>query len=135
MICTALTVTAAEVDLNQYFSGLNIIVALTIAVFKPSLVVLFFMHANYSPGRTQLVIIPSVFSLAVMLFMNMSDYLTGRWLEPPAATRGTAATPHAIISPPPTPFPVSLGAPARPFSPAPPPLRCPRHRAPAHVRV
>ena len=73
MICTILTVVAAEIDLNQYFHGLNVIVALTIAVFKASLVVLFFMHAKYSPKRTQLVIIASIFWLAVMLFMTMSD--------------------------------------------------------------
>ena len=76
MICTVLTVTAAEVDLNAYFRGLNVIVALTIAVFKASLVVLFFMHAKYSAKRTQLVIIASVFWLAIMLFMTMSDYVT-----------------------------------------------------------
>jgi cytochrome c oxidase subunit IV len=79
MICTVLTVTAAEVDLNAYFAGLNIIVALTIAVFKASLVVLFFMHAKYSPKRTQLVIVASVFWLAIMLFMTMSDYVTRPW--------------------------------------------------------
>ena len=79
MICTILTVFAAEVDLNRYFSGLNIIVALTIAVFKASLVVLFFMHAKYSPKRTQLVIIASVFWLAIMLFMTMSDYVSRSW--------------------------------------------------------
>ena len=79
MICTVLTVVAAEIDLNQYFHGLNIIVALTIAVFKASLVVLFFMHAKYSPRRTQLVIIASIFWLAVMLFMTMSDYITRPW--------------------------------------------------------
>lgn len=79
MICTLLTVVAAEIDLNQYFSGLNIIVALTIAVFKASLVVLFFMHGKYSPKRTQLVIVASVFWLAVMLFMTMSDYVTRLW--------------------------------------------------------
>jgi cytochrome c oxidase subunit IV len=79
MICTVLTVTAAEVDLNQYLPGLNIIVALTIAVFKASLVVLFFMHAKYSPKRTQLVIIASVFWLAIMLFMTMSDYISRPW--------------------------------------------------------
>lgn len=79
MICTILTVVAAEVDLNKYFSGLNIIVALTIAVFKASLVVLFFMHGKYSPKRTQLVIIASVFWLAVMLFMTMSDYVSRPW--------------------------------------------------------
>ncbi len=79
MICTVITVFAAEVDLNKYFSGLNIIVALTIAVFKASLVVLFFMHGKYSPKRTQLVIIASVFWLAIMLFMTMSDYVSRTW--------------------------------------------------------
>ncbi len=79
MICTVLTVFAAEVDLNKYFSGLNIIVALTIAVFKASLVVLFFMHGKYSSKRTQLVIIASVFWLAIMLFMTMSDYVSRSW--------------------------------------------------------
>lgn len=79
MICTVLTVAAAEIDLNQYFRGLNIIVALTIAVLKASLVVLFFMHGKYSPKRTQMVIIASVFWLAVMLFMTMSDYVTRLW--------------------------------------------------------
>jgi cytochrome c oxidase subunit 4 len=79
MICTVLTVVAAEIDLNQYFGGLNIIVALTIAVLKASLVVLFFMHGKYSPKRTQMVIIASVFWLAVMLFMTMSDYVTRLW--------------------------------------------------------
>jgi cytochrome c oxidase subunit 4 len=80
MICTFLTVAAAKVDLNQYFSGLNVIVALTIATFKASLVVLFFMHGKYSPKRTQLVIVCSVFWLAIMLFMTMSDYISRPWL-------------------------------------------------------
>jgi cytochrome c oxidase subunit IV len=80
MICTFLTVAAAEVDLNAYFPGLNVIIALTIAVFKASLVVLFFMHAKYSPQRTQLVIIASVFWLAIMLFMTMSDYVSRPWI-------------------------------------------------------
>lgn len=79
MVCTILTVYAATVDLNQYFSGLNIIVALVIATLKASLVVLFFMHGKYSPKRTQLVIVCSVFWLAIMLFMTMSDYVTRLW--------------------------------------------------------
>jgi cytochrome c oxidase subunit 4 len=79
MVCTLLTVYAATVDLNQYFSGLNIIVALAIATLKASLVVLFFMHGKYSPKRTQLVIVCSVFWLAIMLFMTMSDYITRLW--------------------------------------------------------
>ena len=80
MVCTGLTVFAATVDLNAYVPGLNIVVALTIAVLKASLVVLFFMHGKYSPKRTQLVIIASVFWLAILLFMTMSDYLSRPWL-------------------------------------------------------
>jgi cytochrome c oxidase subunit IV len=79
MMCTLLTVYAATVDLNRYFTGLNVIVALTIATFKASLVVLFFMHGKYSSKRTQLVIICSVFWLAIMLFMTMSDYVSRPW--------------------------------------------------------
>jgi cytochrome c oxidase subunit 4 len=80
MVCTFLTVGAAKIDLNQYFSGLNIIVALVIATFKAALVVLFFMHGRYSPRRTQMVIICSVFWLMIMLFMTMSDYVSRAWL-------------------------------------------------------
>lgn len=79
MVCTGLTVWAAKVDLNHIFSGMNIVVALAIATFKAALVVLFFMHGKYSSKRTQMVIVCSVFWLAVMLFMTMSDYLTRAW--------------------------------------------------------
>jgi cytochrome c oxidase subunit 4 len=44
------------------------------------LVVLFFMHGKYSPKRTQLIIVCSVFWLAIMLFMTMSDYVSRAWL-------------------------------------------------------
>ena len=79
MLCTGLTVLAATYDLNQYISGLNVIVALTIASLKACLVILFFMHLRYSPKRTQLVIAASIFWLAVMLFMTMSDYVSRPW--------------------------------------------------------
>ena len=79
MVCTGLTVFAATVDLNQYFSGLNIIVGLAIACLKGSLVVLFFMHLRYSPNRTKLVMVAAVFWLAIMLFMTMSDYVSRPW--------------------------------------------------------
>jgi cytochrome c oxidase subunit IV len=79
MVCTALTVFAAEMDLNHIFPGMNIVVALAIATLKASLVVLFFMHGKYSSKRTQMVIICSMFWLAIMLFMTMSDYLTRAW--------------------------------------------------------
>jgi cytochrome c oxidase subunit IV len=85
MLGTFLTVVAAYRDLGQW----NIVVALGIATFKATLVVLYFMHARYSPKRTQLVVICAVFWLAIMLALTLSDYSTreheGRVITPSAA--------------------------------------------------
>ena len=72
MALTGITVWAAFVDLGKF----NIVVALAIATTKATLVVLFFMHAKYTPRRTQLVIIAGIFWLAILLFMTMSDYIS-----------------------------------------------------------
>ncbi len=80
LLFTLITYEAAKLDLNHIFPGLNVIVALSIATFKATLVVLYFMHARYSPQRTQLVIISGVFWLALLLSLTLSDYLTRSWL-------------------------------------------------------
>jgi len=72
MAGTGLTVWAAF----QNFGPFNIVIALAIASFKATLVVLYFMHARYSPRRTHLVIVSSVFWLAIMLALTLSDYTT-----------------------------------------------------------
>jgi cytochrome c oxidase subunit IV len=79
MILTFSTVYAATVDLNQYYAGLNVIVALVIATCKATLVILFFMHAYYSSKRTQLIIISGFFWLAIMLFLTLGDYASRSW--------------------------------------------------------
>jgi cytochrome c oxidase subunit 4 len=79
MILTFTTVYAATVDLNQYYSGLNVIVALVIATCKAILVILFFMHVYYSSKRTQLIIISGFFWLAIMLFLTLGDYASRSW--------------------------------------------------------
>jgi len=76
MLCTYLTVQIAFFDLGP----LNTIAALTIAVFKATLVILFFMHVKYSTRLTWAVVLGSVFWLGIMLAITMSDYLTRRWL-------------------------------------------------------
>ena len=63
--------------------------ALAIATLKATLVVLYFMHARYSPKRTQLVIICAVFWLAIMLALTLSDYTT-REREATAKTHTSA---------------------------------------------
>ena len=72
MLGTGLTVWAAF----QNFGPFNIVIALGIATFKATLVVLYFMHARYSSKRTQLVIVCAVFWLAIMLALTLSDYQT-----------------------------------------------------------
>jgi cytochrome c oxidase subunit 4 len=83
MIGTTLTVWAAF----QNFGPFNIVIALGIATIKATLVVLYFMHARYSPKRTQLVIICSVFWLAIMLALTLSDYDTRSHEMQPGVTR------------------------------------------------
>jgi cytochrome c oxidase subunit 4 len=75
MVCTAITVGVAYVDLG----ALNTVVALSIAVVKAVLVVLFFMHVKYSTRLTWAVVVGSVFWLGIMLVLTMGDYLTRGW--------------------------------------------------------
>jgi cytochrome c oxidase subunit 4 len=76
MLCTYLTVQIAFFDLGRF----NIVAALVIAVFKATLVILFFMHAKYSTRLTRAVVIGSVFWLGILLVLTLSDYLTRPWL-------------------------------------------------------
>ncbi len=75
IFCTYLTVQAAFIDMGVF----NTVAALTIAVFKATIVVLFFMHVKYSPKLTWLVVIGSVFWLGILLAMTLGDYLTRGW--------------------------------------------------------
>src|SRR4051794_35325322 len=75
MVCTALTVGIAFFDLG----ALNTVAALTIATFKATLVVLFFMHVKYSTRLTWAVVLGSVFWLGILFVLTMGDYLTRAW--------------------------------------------------------
>jgi cytochrome c oxidase subunit 4 len=76
MLCTYLTVQAAFFDLGP----LNVVAALTIAVFKATLVVLFFMHVRGGRHLTRAVVLASLFWLGILLVLTMGDYLTREWL-------------------------------------------------------
>jgi len=75
MLCTYLTVQIAFFDLGI----LNTVAALTIAVLKAALVVLFFMHVKYSTRLTWAVVIGSIFWLAILLALTLTDYTTRAW--------------------------------------------------------
>ena len=76
LLCTYLTVQIAFFDLGS----LNVVAALAIAVFKATLVVLFFMHVKYTTRLTWVVVLGSIFWLGIMFVLTIGDYLTRVWL-------------------------------------------------------
>lgn len=80
MVLTAVTVAVAYVDLGTF----NKVVALSIASFKATLVVLYFMHVKYASRLTKLVVVSGFFFLAILLGMTMIDYGSRSWVNPPA---------------------------------------------------
>jgi cytochrome c oxidase subunit IV len=68
---TALTTFVAFFDLG----ALNPAVAMTIAVVKATLVVLFFMHLRHSDHVTWIVAGAAVFWLLILFVLILSDYL------------------------------------------------------------
>src|ERR1039457_6174507 len=75
MAGTALTTGVAYIDLGRW----NTVVALTSAVTKMILVVLFFMHVKYATGLTRVVILAGFFWLGIMITLSCSDELTRTW--------------------------------------------------------
>jgi cytochrome c oxidase subunit 4 len=76
VIGTCATWAIAFIDLGIW----NPVVALTIAVIKATLVILFFMHVYYSSKLTKLTISAGFFWLLIMITMSLSDYLTRTFL-------------------------------------------------------
>ena len=67
----------------QHLGPFNDIVALTIAVTKMTLVVLYFMHAKYSTRLTKIVVTSGFAWLLFLIAFTLSDYLTRDWLGVP----------------------------------------------------
>lgn len=76
VVGTCLTWGIAFQDLGIW----NPVVALTIAVIKAVLVILFFMHVFYSNKLTKLTVAAGFFWLMIMITMSLSDYLTRTFL-------------------------------------------------------
>jgi caa(3)-type oxidase, subunit IV len=91
LVGTGATVWAAYIDLGRW----NIVLALTIAVTKMTLVILFFMHGKYSSRRTKLIIASGFFWLAIMLVLTLADYTTRH----PEPSRSQLAPVPALESP------------------------------------
>ena len=69
MVLTGLTVAVTYVDLGRF----NLVVALAIAVFKASLVVLYFMHMRYDKPFNAIVFIAALGFVALFVFLSLMD--------------------------------------------------------------
>lgn len=79
ILLTWVTAWISTVDLGR----LNLLVALSIAVFKASLVILFFMHLAYATKLTKMIVFSGVYWLILLLFITMEDIWTRGWMGVP----------------------------------------------------
>ena len=85
LLCTLLTVWTGYKDLGS----LNIYIALAIAIFKASLVVLFFMHMSEAAGANRLVFIMSIIFALLMMIGVFGDLWTRNEMTLPSAAPST----------------------------------------------
>jgi cytochrome c oxidase subunit 4 len=72
MLLLLLTWGVARFNLGPF----NVVAALTIAITKMLLVILYFMHVRYSPGRTWIFVAAGFIWLLIMIDLTLGDYLT-----------------------------------------------------------
>jgi cytochrome c oxidase subunit IV len=80
MVLTFLTVYVAYFN----FGAWNKVIALSIASFKATIVVLWFMHVKHASRLTQLFSITGIFFLLILFALTMIDYGSRMWVNPPA---------------------------------------------------
>jgi cytochrome c oxidase subunit 4 len=80
MVLTAVTVLVAYYN----FGAWNKVIALGIASFKATIVVLYFMHVKHASRLTQLFTVTGIFFLIILFALTMVDYGSRTWVNPPA---------------------------------------------------
>jgi cytochrome c oxidase subunit IV len=79
MVLLVLTLAAAAVDLGP----LNLPIAMTIAIIKAVLIILYFMHVRYSSQLVWVFAGSAFVWLVIMFVLTMADYGTRGWLPVP----------------------------------------------------
>jgi cytochrome c oxidase subunit IV len=75
LVGTAITVFAANIN----FGKMNDVIAMTIAVTKMMLVLLFFMHVRYSSRLIWVIVASMFFWLLILLLLTLTDYSSRDW--------------------------------------------------------
>lgn len=104
LILTAITVAASYVN----FGAMNVVVALTIATIKATLVALFFMHLLHDKPVNGLIATAGFLFLGLFLMFTLLDFDSRENpqpfnLHPQVAAPAPAAAPAATTTPAPTP--------------------------------
>jgi cytochrome c oxidase subunit 4 len=74
LVLTGLTVASVQIDFEQFdLREMNIVIALTIAVIKASLVCLFFMHLRWDRPFNAFVLVGSLGLVALFIAFAMTD--------------------------------------------------------------
>jgi cytochrome c oxidase subunit 4 len=73
VVLTVLTVAVSFIPLGGIW---HIVVGLTIALCKATLVVLFFMHVLINPRLTWIVVLVTAFWLGILLVLTLTDYFS-----------------------------------------------------------
>jgi len=75
MVLTGTTIAVSTIELGPW----NFVVALTIAVIKALLVIMFFMHVKGAKPLTKLFVGAGFFWMAILIVFVLSDYFSRGW--------------------------------------------------------
>ena len=93
-----LTLIAALIPFDKFAPGLNVIIALAIAIVKASLVVMFFMHVKHASKLTWAFATAAFLWLAIMVALTFNDYLTRSSLPGSPSHQPPAPAPRNITA-------------------------------------
>jgi cytochrome c oxidase subunit 4 len=79
IVLTAVTVVVANFNFPWI---LNDVIAMTVAVTKMMLVLLFFMHVRYSSRLIWVIVASMFFWLLILLLLTLTDYTSRDWFGP-----------------------------------------------------
>lgn len=89
LVLTAVTTAVAYVDLGPW----NTVVALVIACFKATLVVLIFMHLRWSTGLMRMVMPAVLLWIAILICLTMMDFASRGWTPVPSGWQSSLQPP------------------------------------------
>ncbi|MBI3405330.1 MAG: cytochrome C oxidase subunit IV family protein [Acidobacteria bacterium] len=99
LVGTGITVTVAYYDMDVTIGSVtipfNTVIAMAIAGFKATLVVLYFMHVRYGSRLTWIFVGAGLFWLILLITLTVSDYMTRESLH--SFLRGVLLMPSVLL--------------------------------------